>query len=38
LQLLDAQVEQGFDEEEQIEQAQTGDRQGIGSSERRTAD
>ena len=31
LQLLDAQIEQEYDEEEQIERAKTGDRQGIGS-------
>jgi uncharacterized membrane protein len=31
LQLLDAQVEQEYDEDEQIEREKTGDRQGIGS-------
>jgi len=31
LELLDAQVEQEYDDDEQIERAKTGDRQGIGS-------
>jgi hypothetical protein len=31
LKLLEAQVEKEYDEDEQIERANTGDRQGIGS-------